>query len=150
MDASDAINAGLWATLSGDAQLYAFLGSQPAAQSKGVWNRKADDGSPLPLVTFRMLAATYDYSFGGVSCERYPYVVCGFAEETEARGGAETVALLTGHLRRVLTDAEFAVAGYELLLCRPYAGVPPDSKEGENDRTQYKQGVLLEVLVTPA
>ena len=149
MDATDSINAGLWATLSGDAQLYAALGSQPAAKSKGVWNMAADDSAPLPLVTFRQVIANYDYVYAGLSAIRYVYKVMGFAEDAAARAGGETVALIVGHLMRVLTDAQFAVTGFDLELCRPMSGIPPESRDGDNGHKQYGQGILLEVVVTP-
>lgn len=143
----DAINQGLWATLSADSQIENFVGAE--ALNKGVWHGKADDCTPLPLLRFRLVIPTYDYSFGGLSSERYVYQVTAFVESTEEMHGAQAATLLAGHARRVLTDAEFAIAGYELLLCRPYAGVPPESRKGDNGREQFSEGVLIEVVITP-
>lgn len=145
----DAINAGLWETLTADAALRAQLGNQPEGYSRGVWNRKADDGAPLPLVCFRKISPGFEYTFGGLSSVRLVYEVACYAEDAGERAGAEAAEVICEHVRRVLTDAEFAVAGYELLLCRPYAGLPPDDREGANGRTQYREGLLVEIIVTP-
>lgn len=143
----DAINAKLWETITDDAGVQALVGAD--ALNGGAWNMRADDGTPLPLVKFQLLAPGYEYSFGGIAARRYPYLVTAHTEDTEERTGAETASLLTEALEAALLDAEFEIAGHELLLCRPYAGTPPDCRQGAHNRDEYSQGLLVEIIITP-
>jgi hypothetical protein len=150
-DATDPINEALYAALAGDLQLGAFyvsLFGQQGAPQGGVWNVQADDGTPLPFVTFRALTPGYGYTFGGPAEERYPYEFTAWAEDRDGvMTGEQICSTLVGHVRRVLTDAQLSIAGYELLNCRPYTGVPPAASQGPNARDQVSQGVRFEILV---
>lgn len=154
-DATKFINAAIYSALSTDQALqnyYASLLGAGGAPQGGAWNIEADDGTPLPFITFRALTAGYNYTFGPddtpPSDERYPYELKAWAEDLDGQSATDIVAALTGHIRRVLTDATLIITGYTLLVCRPYTGIPPSISQGPNARDQLSQGARFEIIVT--
>lgn len=140
----DALNQALYQLLVADAQL-------SAAAPGGVWNLRADEGTPLPLVKFQLVTPTYDYVFAGLSSERYVYRVTAHAESSPTFSGAQLAAVASAQLKRVLTDAilNLAGSGSTLLSCRPFAGVSPACLTGQAGRDEYSEGQLVEIVIAP-
>lgn len=139
---SDAVNAALTARLTSDATMNA---DTPG----GAWNLRADEDAPLTLVKFQLVVDDPSYVFHGTSSRRLVYKVTAHAEDTPARAGATSAAVVADHVLRVLTDAPLAPAGFTLLSCMPYAAVPPDVKPGRSGKDEYSAGWLVEIIVAP-
>jgi hypothetical protein len=137
----DLLNQALYLAFKNDA-------SYMAAAPGGMWNQRADSGTPLPLGKFQMFHGEPSYSFNNVSCERYLYRVTACAEETETASGASLAAIVNGHIKRVVNAASLSVTGYEVLTCWWTGLIAPDCKPGASGRDEYSEGVIVEIIIT--
>lgn len=138
----DALNAAFVTAFAADAQFN-------AAAPGGLWNGKADEGTPLPLTKFQLVVGQPGRTFGALATLRFVYQFISYAEDTAQAAGAERAAVVNAHVRRVIDAAQLSVAGHEVLACQWIDTIPQGDTPGKAGKDELSEGVLVEVVLAP-
>jgi hypothetical protein len=134
----NAVEAGLYTKLTGDATLTALLSGGTASVFYGV----APDGADPPYLVFNEQTDTPDYTFTQKARDNLLYQVKGITSGPSAK----TAGSIAERIESVLTDTALTVSGKTLLYLRKESGVHyPEVDQG---RVFHHRGGLYRIQTT--
>jgi len=141
---SNAVSEAVFTLLSGDNTLVSYLASPPSGYPASIFESMAPQGASSPYISFGQYTGNPDYTLKVKVRDSYLYRIIATVQGPER--SMKDATQIAERVEQLLFDADLAVSGKTLMMCRKYVDLTNDDiVEGV---LHFYAGALYRIEVT--